>query len=346
MESLSKQVKKIKTAPDWYKTSFPAQIKFIEDPARFKTGLCTRRAGKSYGAGIYLFKTAYETPNITCLYIAKTRDSARNIMWKDILKQIDRDFNLGAKFQEANLRVILPNGSEIMLVGVDSNQDDMEKLRGQRLKLAVLDEGSTYRINVFQLVKKIIQPALWDFQGTLAMIGTPTDFVKSYFALASSGEMRGWSNHFWTADDNPHIREQYHEDYQEELAKDPNVESKAWFQQEYMGKWVVSEENRIFLFGDGINNIPKYKGGLQYNLGLSVGTTTTGITIVGHTTKLREALIVKNITLLTTDITRILSKLRRLEKEYGEFNYIVMDGVTPKLIDEIGSRFDISTPDE
>ena len=64
--------------------NFPAQTAFISDPAKLKVALCTRRSGKSYGAGRYLYQEAYRTPGVRCLYIALTRDSAKKIMWKDV----------------------------------------------------------------------------------------------------------------------------------------------------------------------------------------------------------------------------------------------------------------------
>src|SRR5882762_7287069 len=69
-------------APQFLDPAFPAQTAFISDPSKLKVVLCTRRSGKSYGAGLYLYQQAYETPGASCLYIALTRDSAKKIMWK------------------------------------------------------------------------------------------------------------------------------------------------------------------------------------------------------------------------------------------------------------------------
>lgn len=345
---LAEKVREVKKTPKWFASSFQPQIDFILDKARFKTGLCTRRAGKSYGGGIYLFKEAWENPGVTCLYIAKTRDSAQNIMWKDVLKVIDADLGLGAKFNDARLRVTLPNGSEILLVGTDSGPDEMEKLRGQKFKLVIIDEGSTYRINVHQLVYKILKAALWDHMGTLAMIGTPTDFVESFFAKCTVGEIPGWSNHFWKAEDNHHVVEQYRADIAELKARDPNVEKKAWFRQEYGGEWVVSEEARIFHFEDEAieftEELPKY---MRYVLGIHVtDKKKTAFTVVGYSSKLREALIVESTEIMTADINRIVKRLLKYEKQYGEFENVNMSGVTKRLVEELSSRFSVSVPED
>lgn len=73
---------------------FSKQQDFIDDPAKLKVALCTRRAGKSYGcAGIYMAITCVENPGCNCLYMATTRESAKKIILKDILKVIDKSTN-------------------------------------------------------------------------------------------------------------------------------------------------------------------------------------------------------------------------------------------------------------
>ncbi len=339
---VNRQVRKRKQTPNWFKTSFPEQIQFIKDPARFKTGLCTRRAGKSYGGGLYLFKEAYENPGVTVMYIAKTIDTAKNIMWKDVLKVIDAEFKLGSNFNDRKNRVILPNGSEIILFGADSSVDEMEKLRGQKVKLVIVDEGSTYRINLFNLIYKVLKAALWDYQGTIAMIGTPTDYIQSFFAKVTLGKIKGWKNHFWTAADNPHVREHYLEEYAEAVANNPNVEQEAWFMQEYMGKWVVTDKNRVFSY-DSDPRIKETDLKLNLNLGIKVDYDkgTTGFTVVGYSTKSRDAYIVSAYTLVSTDVANIAKKLN----EYEEMPTTLV-GMSKKLIEQFRSRYPVSIPDD
>ncbi len=71
------------------------QRAFIEDPAKLKWALCTRRAAKSYSDGLALAKAALDRPDVSCLYIGLTRESAKRIMWKDVLKAINRRHKLG-----------------------------------------------------------------------------------------------------------------------------------------------------------------------------------------------------------------------------------------------------------
>src|SRR2546425_13207793 len=96
---------------------FPEQTSFINDAAPLRMVLCTRRAGKSYGAGLLLFKTAVERPGSDCLYVALTRTSAKRIMWAPILKKIDSGYGFGVGWNKTELSATLPNGSVIYLIG-------------------------------------------------------------------------------------------------------------------------------------------------------------------------------------------------------------------------------------
>lgn len=280
------------------------------------------------------------------MYIAKTIDTAKNIMWKDILKVIDKQFNLGSNFVDRKNRVVLPNGSEIILFGADASHDEMEKLRGMKIKLVVIDEGSTYKINLHNLIYKVLKAAVWDYRGTIAMIGTPTDFIQSFFARATMGKVKGWVNHFWTAEDNPHIREQYLKEYDEAIADNPDVEAEAWFQQEYMGKWVVSAKNRVFTYIDD-PHISESPENLSLNLGIKVDYTkdVTGFVLAGYTSTSREAFIVKTLSLESTDISDIASTLEKLNAQY-EFDSTVLVGMTKELIGFLRQRYPVSVPDE
>src|SRR6266850_3056845 len=61
-------------------------------------------------------------------------------MWKDVLKVINRRHKLGVQFNESELSAKFPNGSVIYLVGSDSNEDERQKLLGQKFVLVVIDD--------------------------------------------------------------------------------------------------------------------------------------------------------------------------------------------------------------
>src|SRR5271165_6835805 len=84
-------------------SAFPEQRKFIDDPSKLKALHCTRRAAKSYTAALYMVETCLRYPNSNCLFIGLTRQSALDIIDKDILQVINRKHKLGIELNKASL---------------------------------------------------------------------------------------------------------------------------------------------------------------------------------------------------------------------------------------------------
>src|ERR1700691_3421691 len=80
---------------------FLEQRNFIDDPSKLKALHCTRRAAKSYTAGLYMVETCLKYPGSNCLFIGLTRQSALDIIDKDILQKINRKYNLGMDLNKA-----------------------------------------------------------------------------------------------------------------------------------------------------------------------------------------------------------------------------------------------------
>ena len=74
----------------WREDLFGYQIDFINDPALYKTALCSRRAGKTYCACYYLIEVATRKPGSICAYIALTRGSAKRLMWAEMKRAARR----------------------------------------------------------------------------------------------------------------------------------------------------------------------------------------------------------------------------------------------------------------
>src|ERR1700677_3174702 len=96
---------------DLFDPDFPQQKNFVDDPSKLKGLWCTRRGAKSFTDGLYMVKECLENPGVNCLFVGLTRESAKGIIWKDILKVINRKHRLGAAFNGTNLTMTFPNGS-------------------------------------------------------------------------------------------------------------------------------------------------------------------------------------------------------------------------------------------
>ena len=80
-------------------------------------GLITHNCGKTIVCAAHLIETILTVPRINCLYIAITRISAKNIIWKE-LNNFNNDYKLGLEFNNADLTISNPkNGSMIYITG-------------------------------------------------------------------------------------------------------------------------------------------------------------------------------------------------------------------------------------
>ena len=254
---------------------FPVQHDFILNPSKFKALFATRRFGKSYTAGIYLIQEALDNPGCSVLYIALTRDSAKGIMWKDILKVLNRKHKLRMKFNETLLTATLPNGSVLYLMGADSSEDDKNKILGRKFKLAVVDEAASFTINLSELVYGILKPAMADLAGTICMIGTPSNFTRGLFYDITTGKEPGWHLVKANTRDNPYMCKQWLQEILELTINQPYIIDTPMFKQMYLGEWAIDDNKRVYRFNIEHNlykDLPTYKtSNWTYVLGVDLG---------------------------------------------------------------------------
>lgn len=260
--------------------TFPQQQAFIEDPAKLKLLSCTRRAGKSMTAALYLLSEALKNPGCNCLAIGLTRESIKSILWKDCLIFLNDRYKLNAVFNLTELKMTLPNGSVIKLTGIDSDENESLKLLGAKYRLVCIDEGSMYTINLSNLIYGILKPAMTDpnaggQRGTIAMMGTSSNFVRGLFCQIDTGKEPGWSVHRWTAHDNPYVATQWQEELDEIATLRPLYQQTPQYRQWYLNEWVVDEEKLCYKFSEAKNlylDRPQPQSeGWTYVLGVDLG---------------------------------------------------------------------------
>jgi len=146
----------------------PLQIAIHDqlDAHRFGVVVCHRRFGKTVLAVNHLLKGALtctrERPRFA--YIAPTYRQAKTVAW-DYAKHYARPMP-GTQFNEAELRVDLPNTGQVRLFGADNP----DALRGIYLDGVVLDEFGLMQGKVWT---EVLRPALSDRMGWAMFIGTP-----------------------------------------------------------------------------------------------------------------------------------------------------------------------------
>ena len=143
---------------------------------RWNVLVCHRRFGKTVCMINHLIRSALlsKNKNPRYAYIAPTFKQAKSIAW-DYMKQFTAKIPY-TKFNETELRVDLPNGSRITLLGSENS----DGLRGIYLDGCVIDEYANVNERLFP---EIIRPALSDRKGYCVFIGTPQGMNNNFYEL-------------------------------------------------------------------------------------------------------------------------------------------------------------------
>lgn len=293
-------------------------------------------------------KECLENPGINCLFIGLTRLSAKGIIWKDILKVIDKKHKLNASFNSSELTMTFPNGSVIWLTGVDADEDEMNKLLGKKYRLVCLDESSLYTINLHRLVYGILKPAVADpnsqgERGTICMMGTSSNFTKGLFYELTTGKEPGWSLHTWSAHDNPHVRKQWQEELDEIARERPLFKETPLYKQWYLNQWVIDTEKLVYKLNVEKNLFDKRPSqlspnGWSYVLGVDLGFEDDSAFVVCAFHEQDFTLyIVSTFNKKGMDLTDVANKIKELMITYP-IGKVIVDGANKQGIEEMRRR--------
>lgn len=313
------------------------QASYFEDPARLRTLLCSRRAGKSYVAVVELTDAALRFPGTDSVYLAISRQAARDVVWRD-LQELSLRFQLGAVFNEVTLTATYPNGSRVQLRGV-SDRAEAQKLRGRKFKLVILDEAQLYSAYVRELVLDVIMPTLLDCDGRLTLAGTPGMLRVGFWYETCQAST--WSHHTWTLRENPHLA-----GVEEFLAAQAEVmggTSAPRFLREFCGTWTDDEGALVFRFQrerNAFTDVPS--GPLEYVLGVDLGfRDSDAIAVLAG--RARQAWLVEEDVKAKQTTSALAGKLRALIERYHPAA-IVGDpgGIGAKVLEDL--RVDYGIP--
>lgn len=163
----------------------PKQIEIHRSLKRFSVLVCHRRFGKTVLCINQLIASALrcQKERGRFAYVAPLYKQAKQVAW-DYLKHYSAPIP-GVKFNEAELRVDLPNGARITLYGADNP----DSLRGIYLDGVVLDEYAQMSPRAWS---EVIRPALSDRKGWAIFIGTPMGKNAFYKLFISAKENPEW----------------------------------------------------------------------------------------------------------------------------------------------------------
>jgi len=211
---------------------------------RWSVLVCHRRFGKTVCMINHLIKSALmcKEKNPRFAYIAPTFKQAKSIAW-DYMKQFTAKIP-ATKFNETELRVDLPNGARITLLGAENS----DGLRGIYLDGCVIDEYANIEGKLFA---EIIRPALSDRKGYCVFIGTPAGMNNNFYDLYQHANgADDWFNYKAKASDTKIVDP-------EELEKAREVMGEKKYLQEFECDWIANIEGAIY--GDEIAKLDDKK---------------------------------------------------------------------------------------
>jgi len=305
----------------------PKQQAFVLDKSQRKCALGGRRGGKTWAVAIWLLIDT--RPGELSVFIARTTGHARRILWRT-LRRVNDKYQLGYKFREDISTAEGPDGYRIWLTGA-KDFSEVEKLRGDRYwKVGIDEAGSVPSALLKYLIDDIIDPALMDLDGELALIGTPGIVPSGTFFERSTGEGKSeqWPTHNYTCLDNPHVKG---ERYLKRKLKENNwTEDNPTYRREYLAQWVKDIEALVYPYLSAVNKaneIPRLDYiAVAIDFGATQAKPTTAFTVGGIQRGRRETWILRSFKVAGMIPSSIAGLAEQLLREHGAKMLVVDEG--------------------
>lgn len=275
---------------------FPEQRAAADDPHDRVCLWTTGRAGKSFTVLTDFVASAMEPSDKTSVffYYCLSDYQVEEIAWPT-LQWLDRRFQIGARFQEQKLRMILPTGNWIRLFSFN-RLEHLDRYYGIRLKGAALDEAAFAKISVEEFIEDTLGPRLVDDGGKFYLMSIPgrvqtglfDEIIRAWPRRRNMSGVRSpsrpdWSVHSWTWRENPTMRAKVEAYLARKTAERPAFTKTAHYIRNYIGDRVASRGERVYPFDRGKNTYNRtdpdrgsvsnweMRSGDHYVLGLDFG---------------------------------------------------------------------------
>lgn len=310
----------------------PAQLAFLEDLSKKKAAICTRRAGKTFVCRHLVAEAVLanswdnrDKAQPIVQYIALTRQRCIDLFWTPF-KEICRKIGLEAHWDDHSLRAQFPNGVLVRAGGCE-DKDELEKYLGDAYVLVIVDEAASLGPRIEELVTKSLEPALMDYKGTMALVGTPGNAQAGLFWEIYDGQhAHKWTQHRWSYMTNIHIDAELRTPEWVEANIGPLDSPKV--QREYFGVWVSDSSSLVYQY----NPVKSHWDGLlpkghewRFILGLDVGYRDPTAFVVGAYSKTHPDFFVVHTESHSHLLpTQIYEKITTLKGQFA-ITRIVMD---------------------
>jgi hypothetical protein len=341
VETVARQQQGQSSRPIVLNENFPKQNAFIEDPARYLSAQCSRRAGKTNGLGYRFLKTMERHPKSQCVYLGLTRDSAKGAIWP-VLQEINERYNLGCEFIESKLVMKHPNGAVLHILGADMS-NFIKRLKGRKFPGVAIDEAQDFGPHLESLIDDVLTPSISDYpDGWLAVTGTPGPVPQGYFFEVTQHRLYGFSHHAWTLYENPNMPQP------QAFVADLKAR-KQWDDQnptllrEWLNNWVLDTHALWVRYSESLNHYEMLPEGHKWNhiLGVDIGfKDADAIAVVAWSETSPKTYLVEEHVATKQGISDLVMNIDRLQRKYEAYK-IVMDegGLGKKIGEEIRRRF-------
>lgn len=322
---------------------FPKQNAFILDPARYIDVQCSRRAGKTNGLAIRFIQTMKKYPKSQCIYLALTRDSAREIMWP-VLQEMNDRYRLGASFVESKLTMSLPNGAKLVLMGADM-QNFIKRLKGRKYPGVGIDEAQDFGTHLQSLIDDVLTPSISDYaDGWLAVTGTPGPVPQGYFFEVTQNRRFGYSHHEWTLLENPYMPEpgKFIEDLKRKREWEDNHPTLL---REWRNKWVLDVESLWIRYKESINDFTTLPDRKKWNyiLGIDIGfKDADALAVLAWAEDDPNTYLVEELVTSKQGLTELVEQVQAMYSKYNISKSVIDEGgLGKKLAEEMRRRHSI-----
>jgi len=183
----------------WYPLiDIPEQVRLKDEQVRFKVVPAGRRSGKTERAKRYVAKQAMKNANELYFCAAPTRDQVKKIFWDD-MKAMTFSASHAKAPSESDLKIFMPNGSEIHLIGLDKPQ----RIEGIPWTGGVIDEIADVKEDAWQAnilpALNTVSPLRPDYRAWCWLIGVP-DGLNHYYDMYQYATTSGdpeWAAYHW-----------------------------------------------------------------------------------------------------------------------------------------------------
>jgi len=187
----------------WYDLKpHPVQDALVNDDVRFKVVPAGRRSGKTERAKRYMARESLQHSNNLYFLAAPTHAQCKKIWWDD-MKKLTLSSTHPKRPSEGELKIFLPNGSEIHLIGLDKPA----RIEGIAWGGGIIDEVADIKagaweyhilpaLNTYNPTKPDYKPWCWN-------IGVP-DGLNHYYDMAEYARTSNdpeWKLYHWKSAD-------------------------------------------------------------------------------------------------------------------------------------------------